>query len=705
MNKAKTRLFSALLVGSCLVGSVSAQGKGLGGMRLVADPELLMPIGDSASVAYFELGYGGRLGVDFPLPPLPALAIRTEAAYSILPLADTSISLIRGGLGATLTLQPLSWLELGADLSGGYFYGSLTNASAYAPAYSDQSQGGGYASGGLSFSIKPLRTFSLGLELHYLQCLGDPSLYTGLGASLSAKLSFLSKEEASGTGEVLDSRSLKIEKLDLSDVFPVYYSYYADHPLGTVTISNTTKSPIKDLRLSVEVKQFMEGPRETAPIPLLKSGESRTVELSALFTDSILSVTEGSKVALSLVARYKVGERPYRDESAADLKILYRNAISWDDDRRVAAFVTAKDPGVLALSKNALSAIRGSLNPGIDDFLQEAAAIHEAVSLLGMNYVIDPKTPYADFSKTPSALDFVQFPRETLRYKGGDCDDLSVLTCALLESVGIETAFITIPGHIYMAFALKSDSSQAKAAFSRPEDLIIRGDKAWVPLEITDRKGGFAAAWRTGAQEWRDAGAKASFLPVHESWKTFSAVGLPGNDPDQALDAQALAKTFKASLSAFVAEEIGAREPTLKAAVQNGGKPRAYNNLGLLYARFGDFAKAATQFESALKGGDYVPALINLGTVKRLAGDSGAALSLFRRAYDLEPSNAKLLASYAGAAYEAKAKDEARKIYGELSGLSPDLAKAYSYIAGSGEDASRASDAGAMQGSALWEER
>ena len=46
-----------------------------------------------------------------------------------------------------------------------------------------------------------------------------------------------------------------------------------------------------------------------------------------------------------------------------------------------------------------------------------------------------------------NAVDFLQFPRQTLVYGAGDCDDISILYNSLLESVGIRTAFITIPGH------------------------------------------------------------------------------------------------------------------------------------------------------------------------------------------------------------------------------------------------------------------
>ena len=54
-------------------------------------------------------------------------------------------------------------------------------------------------------------------------------------------------------------------------------------------------------------------------------------------------------------------------------------------------------------------------------------------------------------SKQSGATDFLQFPRETLRYTTGDCDDLSILYCSVMQSLNIDTALITVPGHIYVA--------------------------------------------------------------------------------------------------------------------------------------------------------------------------------------------------------------------------------------------------------------
>ena len=49
-----------------------------------------------------------------------------------------------------------------------------------------------------------------------------------------------------------------------------------------------------------------------------------------------------------------------------------------------------------------------------------------------MQYVSDPR----------SSTEYVQFPTQTIEVAGGDCDDLSVAFSALLESIGIQTAFV-----------------------------------------------------------------------------------------------------------------------------------------------------------------------------------------------------------------------------------------------------------------------
>ncbi len=137
-----------------------------------------------------------------------------------------------------------------------------------------------------------------------------------------------------------------------------------------------------------------------------------------------------------------------------------------------------------------------------------ALALFEALRMHGIGYVADAATPYLKLSEQAEAVDLLRFPVETLVAKAGDCDDLSILYAALLESVSIPAAFVTTPGHIFVAFNLGLDKKAAADTFSNQADLIFREDgSVWMPVEVTLVRDGFQRAWKTGAQEWAAAAA------------------------------------------------------------------------------------------------------------------------------------------------------------------------------------------------------
>jgi len=70
-----------------------------------------------------------------------------------------------------------------------------------------------------------------------------------------------------------------------------------------------------------------------------------------------------------------------------------------------------------------------------------------------------------------------------------------------MESVGVPTAFITIPGHIYAAFSLSTDADGIRRIFSRTDELIFVDDTAWLPVEITMSQSSLEEAWQTGAKQ------------------------------------------------------------------------------------------------------------------------------------------------------------------------------------------------------------
>jgi hypothetical protein len=161
--------------------------------------------------------------------------------------------------------------------------------------------------------------------------------------------------------------------------------------------------------------------------------------------------------------------------------------------------------------------------------------------------VVDPSSSFIELSENASALDSLNYPYQTLFYRGGDCDDLSILFCSLLEALGIESAFVTVPGHIYCALNISEQgtgNSEPWEELNR-DKLIKHGGRLWLPVEITLPHGGFWNAVEVGAREWQTAinadpvaredssppsasTENARLYPMRESWALYRSVSVPG---------------------------------------------------------------------------------------------------------------------------------------------------------------------------------
>ena len=512
------------------------------------------------------------------------------------------------------------------------------------------------------------------------------------------------EKEVITTGE-----GLEIVKAQFYDIFPVFYKYYDENPLGIAVIHNWEKIPTTDINVTVFVRQYMDIPKECKTPGTLEAGEEAEIELTALFNNKVLEITEGTKVAAEIIVEYTHKGTVYESKYSETIRIFDRNAINWDDDRKAAAFVTAKDPVVLRFSKNVAGMIQDKGSKAVDKNLLMAMALHEAISLYGMSYVIDPTTPYAEFSANKQAVDFLQFPKQTLEYRAGDCDDLSILYSALLESVGVETSFITIPGHIFMAFAVAMDPEQARKRFSRQDELIFRDEKVWIPVEVTEIGGGFLKAWQTGAQEWREAvlKQKEGFYPMHSSWSLYEPVGLPGDIATLTLpSSDTLVSVYLTELIKYIDREIYSQLVKIEDDITKSGETaKLVNKRGVLYARYGVNDKAEMEFTKSLSmNSKYMPALMNLGNIYYLNDEMERALELYERATRIQPKNPKVLLCVTRANHELENYGSAKKTYNKLKKIDPDLAVEYAYLDLAGDDATRAANMSQMKDVMIWEE-
>lgn len=187
--------------------------------------------------------------------------------------------------------------------------------------------------------------------------------------------------------------------------------------------------------------------------------------------------------------------------------ILINNSNSWDGRVKNLRYFVEKDLVFASkFAKNILNEEKEKLTG-----IQNELSSFEKVKILfnrfvkEMIYVADPR----------SSVEFVQFPNETIKVKGGDCDDLSVGFASLLESVGIETAFVdykseTGISHVNLLINTGLAPANSNLITVNDKKYFIRedengSDKIWIPVEMTSLTD-FETAWSIGSEKfYKDA--------------------------------------------------------------------------------------------------------------------------------------------------------------------------------------------------------
>jgi len=672
-NRRRTLVFLAAIATLLVPAFTSAQST-LSTIALRFVPSLEIPI--AGSDAAFRLGGAASLLAEYKPPMAFPLNMSVELGYGLQPIAypdPLSLNAFLAGVGVGFQFPFLTRLTLGASLRGGYFMGLLKDEV-------DRPIWGGnpYVSGSadLSFFLTP--TLSLGIGAGARILLGSPDpLLTTFSVSAGALYRFpISGSVNFGPAPARPS-PLKIGNLQTDAILPVFYPYYDDHPIGRATLVNEGRSTVTDLRVSVFVRTYMDSPKVYDVAGDIPPKGTKEIDLYALFTEKVLGITEGTKAAAEIEVSFTAGGDAGKSTTVETVRLENRNASVWDDDRRAAAFVTARDPAVMGFAKAVASLVRNGDNQALDYGLRTAMAMHGTLNLAGLGYVPDPKTPYVDYVKNAEAIDYLQFPRQTLAFRSGDCDDLTVLYCALLAAASVDTAFVTVPGHIYVAVALDSTPADATATLGTA-DIIVAEGRAWVPVEVTLVRQGFLAAWLEGAREWREgfAAGSAKLYPLADAWKVYDPVGLPGEAVAEVPSDAAIVAAYRAEIDRVADHIIGPRVKELQSRIALTKDPqRLLNSLGVLYARVGLIEKAGEQFARSAAIRPYAPTLVNLGNISLLKKEPLKAVGYFKQAVQLDAGNPAALAGLVQSYRTLGRPADAGEPMKQLVALAPDLAK------------------------------
>ena len=347
--------------------------------------------------------------------------------------------------------------------------------------------------------------------------------FTGSRIDLSTKEN---AEKAKGMSAAAASSSLDITQFAIENIFPSQVNYYAYNPLATLEIENTSKSEIRNVKVSIFIPGYMSLPSEQI-VPKIDPSAKQSFKLAAtldakqLYTLSANS-TGQAKVELS----YTFNNQPQTRSLVKPVTIYSRNTISWRRGESIGAFVTDTDESVVQFARYVVGSLGGNeqLKSKLPRNMMNAIAVWEGVRAYGINYVSDPwKTAEGD------VLDLISYPRETLASKAGDCDDSSVLVVSLLENIGIRTKFIATSDHIFMMFDTDVRPKNGYMVSTNAQDYVVDENTVWIPLETTMINQPFVKAWQTGASEYyknTEGGGKVELIDTRKAKTAFPPANL-----------------------------------------------------------------------------------------------------------------------------------------------------------------------------------
>lgn len=419
--------------------------------------------------------------------------------------------------------------------------------------------------------------------------------YTYYVSTFSSDGTESEKVVVEATTQIFNRPPLEIEVVQLRDVFSNSYKIYERDGIGRVKLTNNTNKTMARLKVTFQLKDFMDFPTE-AKLDKLLPGESEEVALKAVFNNSILTLTEDSSVQAMIEASYFENGKRVSYNKNPTVNVYDKHRLTWDVRERYATFITPKDAPVMNFARSIATQFKETR-----DEIQRAAILFDALGVYGLTYIPDPSNPYQVSSGKTNTVDYVQFPRETLERKSGDCDDLVGLYSATLESMGIDTRVLEVPGHMFMMFStgIAADND----GYTMDNMYVVHDDQLWIPVETTLLGSAFVTAWEKGSAtyyKWKDKGV--TVLNVHNAWETYKPASLPDSTwkPGNVTRAE-IEKKFPNDYMSIL--KISSQTKTgvyLAAIKKNPSDVDAHLQLGIILAKLGDRKEAMKYFDKVI---------------------------------------------------------------------------------------------------------
>ncbi|MFH1195286.1 MAG: hypothetical protein V1720_06215 [bacterium] len=292
--------------------------------------------------------------------------------------------------------------------------------------------------------------------------------------------------------KLVDLLDVKIE----NDIYPVLIDEYVDKPFAVGRVIN-----LADKQVKVQPSSFIEGINKE----IIYSPEIIIAPFDTADVPFYTVLESGIKIERRqiLPANFYVTTINSEPDDEIQKPVLINDNNSWDGRVKNLRYFVKHDFNFMSqFSKNILNDFKVNI-----DVVDPLLKIFEEVKILfgsfasQMSYVADPR----------SSVDRVQFPSETLDLKGGDCDDLAVCFSSMLESVGIQTAFVdykSVDGisHVNLLVNTNMLPEQSSILTMNDKKYFIRKnvtgtDEIWIPVETTMLKT-FEESWENASEKF-----------------------------------------------------------------------------------------------------------------------------------------------------------------------------------------------------------
>jgi hypothetical protein len=674
--------------------------------------ENLSPYGGDQVQPNVYYGVSGIFRVPLPFAPqFQPFGKIGYASFSVLPASpdlkfQNSQFSILGGLGWSTRFSKN--FEVGADFGLGYqmlYFPDINvlGGSGSGAARTDNI----IASLGAHVSLDPAYSFSIDIAptLTYRYAIQPLTQFNGLTLGVGAAVNYRFGDDPDAPKTSI--RSITFNDVSFPPLFAAMQSYYAKNPFAKVQIKNVERFPITDVTVSFFQAGYMDVPTKLKTIQALEPGKTVEIPVVASFNGEVFNTNGDTPLNGEITVEYTSHNRAAKQSLPVSYTLYDRTSISWDDDRKEAAFITKADTALRNYATFIRQAVKDRTIPGYSEPVQTAMALYYALKELGVIYQLALTSSFAQAQANPLTVDHVHLPRETLQRRAGDCSDLTALFCAVMESVGIPTGFITVPGHIYPVFGTKVPTANYKELNPDKSMTFDVDGELWMPVEMTMvGTSDFLTAWRTGVDEWnaleKDPKNRAIFF-TSKAQDVFRPVGLKEEDLGlQYGDARKISDNFRDSADKIVDTVI---DSYTKVAEDSNSKAD-YNKLGIICAQYGRWDQASKALNTALAlDRNYLSAAVNLGNVYFLQQNYQDALKIFHDAQDSMEADgrqgsglyARILLNISRSYYELEDYGQAASYYDKAAAADPTLVNSFQYLK-SGQGGGSGSRAAAQGG-------